>query len=91
MSNSDEIFNIVDEILEKTNDKNNIVKIKDLFELTKGTDFYINMTKEQKRNFNYKNFCSKLENNIFLKYYICLNTDKIKIIRNHKIKNKSLL
>jgi len=86
MSNSDEIFSLVDEILEKTNDKNDFIKIKDLFELTKGTDFYINMSKEQKRNFNYKNFCSKLENNLFLKYYICLNSDKIKIIKNHKIK-----
>jgi len=91
MSNSDEIFSIVDEILEKTNNKNDFIKIKELFELAKNTDFYINMTKEHKRNFNYKNFCSKLENNIFLKYYICLNADKIKIIKNHKIKNTSLL
>lgn len=87
MSNSDEIFCIVDEILEKTNDKKDFIKIKDLFELAKGIDYYVNMTKEQKRNFNYKNFCLKLENNLFLKYYICLNSDKIKIIRNHKIKN----
>ena len=40
------------------------------------------MTKEQKRN-----FCSKLENNIFFKNYICNNSDKIKILKKHKLKD----
>lgn len=87
MSNSDEIFNIVNDILEKTNDKKDFIKIKDLFELAKKNDYYINMSKEQKRKFNYNFFCSKIENNLFLKYFICFNNDKIKILKNHKIKN----
>ena len=86
MSNSDEIFNVVEDLLEKTNDKKDFVKIKDLFELAKNNDYYINMSKEHKRNFNYKNFCIKIENNLFLKYFISINSDKIKILKNHKLK-----
>lgn len=85
MSDSDEIYNIINDILLKTNDKNDFVKLKDLYELAKNNNIFINMSKEQKRNFNYKNFCSKLENNLFLKHYVCLNSDKIKILKNHKI------
>ena len=32
-------------------DKNDFAKIKDLFELTKAIDYYINMTKEHKKKF----------------------------------------
>lgn len=42
------------------------------------------MTKKQKRNLNYKNLCSKLENNLFLIYYLSFNSDNI--LKNNKIK-----
>jgi phage/plasmid-associated DNA primase len=87
ISDSDEIFNIINDILEKTNDKTDTIKLKDIFEMAKSTDNYFNMTKEQKRNFNYKNFCSKLENNIFFKHYVSINSDKIKILKNYIKKN----
>ena len=49
VSNSDEIFNIIDEVLINSNDKNDIIKVKELFEIVKSSDMYINMNKEEKR------------------------------------------
>ena len=81
MSNSDEIFNIIDEVLINSNDKNDIIKVKELFEIVKSSEIYLNMNKEEKRKLNYKTFCSKLETNLFLKKCVCENKDKIKILK----------
>ena len=54
MSNSDEIFNIIDEVLVNSNDKNDIIKVKELFEIVKSSEIYLNMNKEEKRKLNYK-------------------------------------
>ena len=45
------------------------------------------MNKEEKRKFNYKTFCSKLETNMFMKKYVCENKDKIKILKYFKMKD----
>ena len=87
MSNSDEIVNIIEEVLVKTNDKNDIIKLKELFEIVKSSDMYMNMNKEEKRKLNYKTFCSKLETNMFMKKYVCENKDKIKILKCFKMKD----
>ena len=59
MSNLDEIFNIVDEFLVKATDKKDIVKLKDIYEMVKSSEMYLNMNKEDKRKLNYKTFCSR--------------------------------
>ena len=87
MSNSDEIVNIIEEVLVKTNDKNDIIKLKELFEIVKSSDMYMNMNKEEKRKLNYKTFYSKLETNMFMKKYVCENKDKIKILKCFKMKD----
>ena len=87
MSNSDEIVNIIEEVLVKTNDKNDIIKLKELFEIVKTSDMYMNMNKEEKRKLNYKTFYSKLETNMFMKKYVCENKDKIKILKCFKMKD----
>ena len=87
ISDSDDIFIIFNDILDKTNNSSDFVKIKDLFDSAKNSDIYFNMTKEQKRFFSYKHFCSKLDNNIFFKHFVSINSDKIKILKCHKFKS----
>ena len=50
MSNSDEISNIFDEFLLKTTDKKDIVKLKDIYEMVKSSDMYLNMNISPQRN-----------------------------------------
>jgi hypothetical protein len=45
------------------------------------------MSKEKKRNFNYKNFCSKLENNIFFKKFVGDDIHKVKVLKCYKMKD----
>lgn len=76
--------------MKKTDDKKDIIKLKDIFEMYKISDQYQNSTKQEKRDFNYKNFCFKLESNIFFRTLIKKNKDKIKILINYKI-NEDIL
>jgi hypothetical protein len=87
MSSSDGTVNNVDELLGKTTDRKDIIKLKELFEIVKSSDMYMNMNKEEKRKLNYKTFCSKLETNMFMKKYVCENKDKIKILKCFKMKD----
>ena len=48
------------------------------------------MTKEEKRNYNYQKFCSKLETNMFIGKYIAENKDKTKILTHHVFKNNNI-
>ena len=70
MQNSDALFNIIEENHIKTNDKNNIVLLKEIYNIFKNSDIYINSTKDQKRKMSYKNFIEELRTNIFFRSYL---------------------
>ena len=56
---------------EKTENINDIVKLEDIFELIQLSEYYKNLTKQEKREYNKKAFYSKISENVFLrKYYL---------------------
>ena len=88
MSSSDGTVNNVDELLGKTTDRKDIVKLKDIYEMVKSSEMYLNMNKEDKRKLNYKTFCSKLESNLFLKKYVGETFEKTKVLKCFKMKDE---
>ena len=88
MENSDDIFNIINEFYEKTPEKKDIVKLKDVYEMFKSSDIYFNSSKDDKKKLIYKSFCSKLQSNLFFRTLIKTNKDKVLILTNHKLKSE---
>lgn len=86
MENSDDIFNIINEFYEKTPEKKDIIKLKDVYEMFKSSDMYFNSSKDDKKKLIYKSFCSKLQSNLFFRTLIKTNKDKVLILTNHKLK-----
>jgi phage/plasmid-associated DNA primase len=86
LQNSDEYYNFIDENYTKTDNKKDIIKLKELFEQYKNTDDYFNLSKEKKRENNYKNFCANLETNVFIRKFIKTDSDKTKVLTNYKLK-----
>jgi len=72
-----------------TDDKNDIIKIKDIFEQFKSSEYYDLLNKNEKRKYNYTYFNDYFSNNIFLnKYFIdCSNLHKPNYITNYKFQN----
>ena len=85
LASSDELYNWLEDKYEHTDNKKDIIKIKSLFEDYKTSQYFENLTKEQKRKNNYKSFVEKLESNFFIKKYVKENKDKIKILTNYKV------
>ena len=88
MSSSDGTVNNVDELLGKTTDRKDIVKLKDIYEMVKSSEMYLNMNKEDKRKLNYKTFCSRLESNLFLKKYVGETSENTKVLKCFKMKDE---
>lgn len=82
MSASDEIFNYMDEFFKITEDKKDTIKLKEIFDHFKSTEYYQNQTKLEKRNLNYKAFGEQMEKNMFYKKYFKKNKDKVNIMTN---------
>ena len=60
-----------------TNDfKNDITKIKDVFNNYKNSDFYFHLTKKEKRKNNFKSFCDKIRHHLVLKNHYRDNRTK---------------
>lgn len=75
----------------KTTDKNDIVKVKDLFIDFKNKDYYQNLSKKEKRELNEKKFIKMISENLTLhKYYFARKkidgTDNRNILMFHKPK-----
>lgn len=68
MSVSDNIYDWFDNICEKEED--GMMTFKEIFETFKEGEFYNNMSKQDKRNYNQKYFYDKLEKNVFLRKFI---------------------
>jgi phage/plasmid-associated DNA primase len=57
---------------DKTENKKDIIKMKDLFNDFKESEYYSNLTKNDKRKYNYSFFDNYFSTNIFFKkYYVC--------------------
>ena len=68
MSNCD-LLGWFKEKYQLTKNKKDILKIKDVFEHFKCSDYFSNLTKNNKRQFNYKYICDYFENNIYTRSY----------------------
>lgn len=70
-----------------TNDKNDTIKIKDLFEDFTNSEYYTNLSRNEKRKYNKSYFIEYIQNNIFFrKYYIEKSTYLRNFIREWKKK-----
>ncbi len=68
---SDELYEWFGEEYELTNNKDDILKMKDVYSLFKESDFFCSKTKEEKRKLNYKGFISSIAKSVAFqgKYY----------------------
>ena len=83
MQNSDAFYNVIEENYIKTDSKKDIVPLKEIYNIFKDSDIYINSTKEQKRKMNYKNFIEKIKTNIFFRSYLKQNNKDVYILTNY--------
>ena len=70
LKNSNELFIFIDDEYELTESKYNYISLKEVWDVFKNGDYYNNMTKAQKRFYNYKKFRENIRNDNELgKYY----------------------
>jgi hypothetical protein len=62
------------------------IKIKEIYKIFSSSEYFKNLSKAKKREYNYKYFVSKLESNLFLKYNVTTNNNKVLILKNYKLK-----
>ena len=62
------------------------IKLKDIYDMFKISDYFSNLNKKQKREFNYKWFVNKLETNITIKKFIGVDKNNVNILRKYKVK-----
>ena len=84
---SDDISEWVNEFYQKTDNRKDIIKLKQLFEDFKNSDYYQNFSKADKRKYNYKNFTAQFESNLFLKSFVCQDSSGVYILKNYKQKD----
>jgi P4 family phage/plasmid primase-like protien len=84
---SDDISEWVNEFYQKTNNSKDVIKLKQLFEDFKSSDYYQNFSKADKRKYNYKNFTAQFESNLFLKAFVCQDSSGVYILKNYKEKD----
>jgi len=90
---SDEMYSWVMENYAHTEDKAQLIKLKDMFELYKSSDLYSNLTKLEKKNLNKKAFSELISGHIVLKKMFADGPAKIdgKVVnceRIHGLKRK---
>ena len=72
-----------------TDNSKDIIKMKELFDDFKSSDYYFYISKSDKRKYNYSYFCKYFKDNIFFrKYYINTEINKGFYIKNHLKVNK---
>ena len=84
---SDDISEWVNEFYPKTDNSKDIIKLKQLFEDFKSSDYYQNFSKADKRKYNYKNFTAQFESNLFLKSFVGQDSSGVYILKNYKEKD----
>ena len=86
LEDSDHMFSWFNDQYTKTDDKKDIIKVKQIYENYKDSSYFQNLNRQQKRLDNYKNFCVKIEENMFLKKYFKQDGNKVYIMTNYVIK-----
>lgn len=84
LEDSDKILETLHTTIVKTDDRNDTVFIKSLYEAYKCTEYFRNLTKKEKRDCSYKAFNEYLEKSMFFRKYVDSNKDKTNILRNYK-------
>ena len=77
LSDSDIVFNFINENYKQIEDKKIFIKCLDLWDKFKNTDDYLKMPKISQRKLNKSEFIKRLENNLFIGKFIKTNKDKI--------------
>ena len=90
MQNSDVLFNVINENYIKTDNEKDIVPLKEIHNIFKDSDIYINSTKDQKRKMNYKIFIEKIKTNIFFRSYLNQNNKDVYILTNYILNEEKL-
>jgi phage/plasmid-associated DNA primase len=84
LQDSDRIFSTISDLLVKTDDKKDDIKLKELYTSFTNTEYFKHLTKLQKRDSNYKKFVESLSTNMFLRKYVTEDKHKANILINHK-------
>ena len=99
MEQSDQFMSWFNSQYEKTTEKADIIKVKDIFTNYGASEFYHNLTKQQKRDNNLTNFREKISTNLSLKLFYkemhqpIINGKQIKmrnIITNYNLRVEEL-
>ena len=86
MQDSDVLLQWVNDNYEKTDNIKDNVKLKDVFNLFKDTEYFTDMKKSDKRVITYAYFQSKLQGNLFLSKLVKTNSDKTYCLYKYKVK-----
>jgi len=76
------LINFLNEYYDMTDNEDDVIKFCDLYNLFKNSEFYRELSKDEKRRFNRNGFIEYFESNI---YY------KSRFVKKHKILNQSVL
>jgi P4 family phage/plasmid primase-like protien len=83
---SDNISEWINDVFEKTDNNKDIIKLKEIFKTFKDSEFYSNLSKSDKRKYNYKYFTEQMTTNLFLKKLVFQDKDKTYCLKNYKYK-----
>ena len=86
MKDSDVLLQWINDNYDKTDIKKDNVKLKDVFNKFKDTEYFTDMKKIDKRVITYAYFQSKLVANLFLKKLVKTNSDKTYCLYKYQIK-----
>ena len=86
LQNSDVLSQWVNDSYEKTDNIKDYIKLKDVFNLFKDTEYFTDMKKSDKRVITYAYFQSKLQGNLFLSKLVKTNSDKTYCLYKYKVK-----
>ena len=67
---NDELLSWFIDNYEKTNNKKDIIKLKEIYNNFSHSDFFLNLNKDQQKKNNYKSFIEKIESNLFINKYL---------------------
>ena len=88
LANSDEFLSWFEDKYIKTDDSKDIIKLKDVYDEFKSSEYFNNLNKVQKRQNNYKSFVEKMQKNMFLKKFVFEDSHKCMNIKCYKEKEE---
>ena len=86
LMSSDNLMEWFFENYEQTDNKKETIKIKDIYDNFKMSEFYRNFDHREKRKWNKMTFVENIKNNIHLRNFFTSDRKKVQILINHKTK-----